>query len=67
MSTSPQEQPDAPRPHVEIDRDPTPETAADPADEATEHLPGHLDLPIEDPEADSVDQLRDVPLDDDDR
>ena len=49
------------------------EDAAVPADEepvepeAQEELPDHLDLPLEVPEADAIEQELEVPIDDDER
>ncbi len=40
------------------------ERQADPSDEDVDELPEELDLPIEVPEADAIEQQRSVPVDD---
>ncbi len=49
--------------HVEIDRDRVLDDELDVAP-ADDELPDHLDLPVETPEADAIEQHEGVPLDD---
>ncbi len=54
------------REHLDIDRDRVLEDERD-VDPPAAELPDHLDLPIDVPEADAVEQELEVPLDDDER